>query len=107
MRLGGKLGLQHRSRDSRRALRRDFLEIVEDVLQAAVRGAELKEMAQKANLDPARAEEYLDFATAKRLSSVVDQLGEPKIYRTTGKGKRFLRSFRELKRILRRSRQAA
>jgi predicted transcriptional regulator len=77
--------------------RRGKLEIIADILSVADNGVKKTEMVYKANVNFKRIEEYLSFLVEKGLLEPVN--GK---YRTTAKGKEYLRDYQILKdRLLR------
>jgi len=77
--------------------RRSKLEIIADVLSAARGGANKTAIAHNANLNFNRVENYLSYLVEKGLMEHTD--GE---YKTTEKGREFLRDYQKMKELLKR-----
>ncbi len=75
--------------------RRGKLEIMVDVLSTAREGARKTEIVYKANLNFNRAEKYLPFLKEKGL---MENSGP--VYKTTEKGKEFLRGYQKMTEFL-------
>ncbi len=71
--------------------RRGGLEIIVDILYAAMDGAKKTEIVYKANLNFKRAGNYLSYLEERRL---IENRGDG--YRTTERGKEFLRDYQKM-----------
>ena len=72
--------------------RRGKLEIIIDILSVAMKDAKKTEIVYKANLNFKRAGKYLPYLEEKGL---IENMGSE--YKTTEKGKQFLRDYRKMK----------
>lgn len=72
--------------------RRGKLEIIIDILSVAMKEAKKTEIVYKANLNFKRVGKYLPYLEEKGL---IENMGSE--YKTTGKGKQFLRDYRKMK----------
>ena len=75
--------------------RRGKIEIVIDILSVALGGARKTEIVYKANLNFKRIERYLPFLEERGL---MESSGP--IYKTTEKGKEFLRGYEKMEELL-------
>ena len=75
--------------------RRGKLEIIEDVLFVAKNGVRKTEIVYKTNLNFARIASYLQYLEEKGLLEISGTF-----YKTTSKGKKFLRNYQKLKDVL-------
>ena len=71
--------------------RRGGFEIIVDILTAAMEGAKKTEIVYKANLNFKRAGNYLSYLEERQL---IENMGDE--YRTTEKGKEFLRDYQKM-----------
>ena len=71
--------------------RRGGFEIIVDILNAAMEGAKKTEIVYKANLNFKRAGNYLSYLEERQL---IEYMGDG--YRTTEKGKEFLRDYQKM-----------
>ncbi|PXF51984.1 MAG: transcriptional regulator [Candidatus Methanophagaceae archaeon] len=71
--------------------RRGGFEIIVDILNAAMEGAKKTEIVYKANLNFKRAGNYLSYLEERQL---IENMGDE--YRTTEKGKEFLRDYQKM-----------
>jgi len=71
--------------------RRGGFEIIVDILNAAMEGAKKTEIVYKANLNFKRASNYLSYLEERQL---IENMGDR--YRTTEKGKEFLRDYQKM-----------
>ena len=71
--------------------RRGGFEIIVDILTAAMEGAKKTEIVYKANLNFKRAGNYLSYLEERQL---IENMGDR--YRTTEKGKEFLRDYQKM-----------
>ena len=71
--------------------RRGGFEIIVDILNAAMEGAKKTEIVYKANLNFKRAGNYLSYLEERQL---IENMGDR--YRTTEKGKEFLRDYQKM-----------
>ena len=72
--------------------RRGKLEIIIDILSVATKDAKKTEIVYKANLNFKRVGNYLPYLEEKGL---IENMGSE--YKTTEKGKQFLRDYRKMK----------
>ena len=72
--------------------RRGKLEIIIDILSVAMKDAKKTEIVYKANLNFKRVGKYLPYLEEKGL---IENMGSE--YKTTEKGKQFLRDYRKMK----------
>ena len=72
--------------------RRGKLEIIIDILSVAMKDAKKTEIVYKANLNFKRVGNYLPYLEEKGL---IENMGSE--YKTTEKGKQFLRDYRKMK----------
>ncbi len=72
--------------------RRGKLEIIIDILSVATKDAKKTEIVYKANLNFKRVGKYLPYLEEKGL---IENMGSE--YKTTEKGKQFLRDYRKMK----------
>jgi len=72
--------------------RRGKLEIIVDILSVAMKDAKKTEIVYKANLNFKRVGKYLPYLEEKGL---IENMGSE--YKTTEKGKQFLRDYRKMK----------
>jgi len=72
--------------------RRGKLEIIIDILSVAMKDAKKTEIVYKANLNFKRVGNYLPYLEEKGL---IENIGSE--YKTTEKGKQFLRDYRKMK----------
>lgn len=79
-----------------RKKRRGGLQILVRILVIALRGARKTEIVYRANLNFNLGKKYLDFLLAKGLITRDSPNGTRKIYRTTRKGKMFIKRYREI-----------
>jgi len=87
--------IKERMRESRKERfneRRGRLEIIADILLVAREGAKKTQIVYKANLNFKRVEKYLPYLGEKGF--IENTSGE---YRTTEKGKEFLRDYKKMK----------
>jgi predicted transcriptional regulator len=73
--------------------RRTTVKLMVVILEIALKGAGKTEIVYKANLNFRRVQKYLDFLVGKGLISVSSN--KRKKYRTTEKGKAFIKRYRE------------
>lgn len=73
--------------------RRSTVKLMVDILEIALNGAGKTEIVYKANLNFRRVQKYLDFLVGKGLISVSSN--KRKKYRTTEKGKAFIKRYKE------------
>jgi len=87
-----ELKFSHRSR----------LDIIADVLNEAVEGAKKTRIMYKSNLSYRQLQTYLDFVLNSGLltKSESGSVGNFSLYKTTAKGKAFLRAYRDLNALL-------
>lgn len=78
-----------------RKKRRGNLQILVKILTIALRGAKKTEIVYRANLNFNLGKKYLDFLLAKGLITKDGSYDTKKIYRTTKKGKMFIKRYRE------------
>ncbi|MCD6210352.1 MAG: winged helix-turn-helix domain-containing protein [Methanophagales archaeon] len=71
--------------------RRGGFEIIVDILNVAMEGAKKTEIVYKANLNFKRASNYLSYLEERQL---IENMGDG--YRTTEKGKEFLRDYQKM-----------
>jgi predicted transcriptional regulator len=84
---GLRKGLKERFKE-----RRGKLEIIVDILSAALEGARKTEIVYRANLNFHRAEGYIHYLEAKELIETSNS-----VYATTEKGKDFLNEYKMMK----------
>lgn len=80
--------------------RRDVVNILADMLVVASDGAMKTEIVYKANLNFKLAKRYMDFLLHKGLVLEDNSCGRRKVYRTTDKGKKFLRQYGETVKLI-------
>ena len=73
--------------------RRDSVKLVVDMLVVALEGAKKTEIVYKANLNFKQAQKYLGFLLSKGLMAVESSSGKRKVYRTTERGRTFIRRY--------------
>lgn len=73
--------------------RRDSVKLMVDMLTVALEGTKKTEIVYKANLNFTQAQKYLDFLFSKRLIAVRNSLSKRKVYRTTEKGRTFIKRY--------------
>ena len=71
------------------------MKMLVDILVLGLKGAKKTEIVYKANLNFKIGKKYLDFLLAKGLMTEDSLQGTRKIYRTTEKGKMFIKRFGE------------
>lgn len=77
------------------AVKRDKLEIVQEILQKCIGGASKTNIVYKVNLNFRTVNPYLDLLTTKGLLEASS--GSSKIYRTTEKGINLLRDLEKVR----------
>ena len=75
--------------------RRSAINVLVDMLVVALKGAKKTDIVYKTNLNFKVAKKYLDFLLAKGLITAESLQGRRKVYRTTEKGKLFIKRYRE------------
>lgn len=75
--------------------RRSAINVLVDMLAVTLKGAKKTDIVYKTNLNFKVAKKYLDFLLAKGLITVESLQGVRKVYRTTEKGKLFIKRYRE------------
>jgi len=75
--------------------RRSDIKMLVEILIVGLKGAKKTEIVYKANLNFKIAKKYLDFLLAKGLLTEDSLCGRKKIYRTTEKGKMFIKRYGE------------
>jgi len=80
--------------------RRDVVNILADMLVVASDGAMKTEIVYKANLNFKLAKRYMDFLLHKGLVCEDNSQGRRKVFRTTDKGKKFLRQYGETVKLI-------
>ena len=78
--------------------RRDKVEIMADILNACIHGANKTAIVHKANLNFKIVDTYLELLLQKDLISV--EHNGVTSYKTTKNGKKFLKSFANIERVL-------
>src|SRR5271169_6386345 len=80
---------------------RGWLEIIDLVLSVCDQGTLKTHVMYKCNLNSKQVQQYLDFVVSRGLIEVLQDPEDVKttIYRTTERGKRFMRSYNELAEI--------
>ena len=73
--------------------RRDGVRLMVDMLVVALEGTKKTEIVYKANLNFRQAQKYLDFLLSKGLIAVRGSSGERKVYRTTERGRTFIKRY--------------
>jgi predicted transcriptional regulator len=79
--------------------RRSDASIIAEILNAASPGAKKTEIVYRVNLNFKQVRKYLDFLDGKGLISI-DASNGKKIYRSTEKGKAFVKRYKETVRLL-------
>jgi len=75
--------------------RRSDVKIMVEMLNITLNGARKTEIVYKANLNFRQVQKYLDFLIGKGLMELNVSRGKKKSYRTTEKGKAFIKRYRE------------
>jgi predicted transcriptional regulator len=75
-------------------MRRGTIEIMGRILEVSVPGANKTQVAFRANLNFVRARRYIKFLENKGLLIKLD--GNPGIYKTTDRGKKYLQNYKKL-----------
>jgi predicted transcriptional regulator len=80
---------------------RGWLEIIDLVLTVCDQGTLKTHVMYKCNLNSKQVQQYLDFVTSRGLIEVIQDPVDPKrtFYKTTDKGRKFMRSYNELAEI--------
>jgi len=81
--------------DKKSIWRRGAIRILADMLVVACRGAKKTDIVYKTNLNFKVAKRYLDFLLLKGLITADNFHSGRKVYRTTEKGKLFIKRYRE------------
>lgn len=71
--------------------RRDRLDIFIVILNEALNGAKITNLVYRLNLNSKRFKEYSSYLIEKRFLEVLEASNGSKIYKTTDKGREFLR----------------
>lgn len=75
--------------------RRSAINVLVDILAVALKGAKKTDIVYKTNLNFKVAKRYLNFLLAKGLITAGSFQSRRKVYRTTEKGKMFIKRYRE------------
>jgi len=75
------------------SIKRSTIKLLVDILKIALKGAGKTEIVYKANLNFKQVQKYLDFLVGKGMLSISSN--KRKKYRTTEKGKVFIKRYRE------------
>jgi predicted transcriptional regulator len=74
--------------------RRGRIELLNLILEEATQGANKTRITYRVNLNFVRASKYIKFLENKGLLAMVN--GNPGIYKTTDRGKKYLESYKDL-----------
>lgn len=80
--------------------RRSRLEISAEILAIALNGVSQRRIISKANVNSGRFREYLSILIKNELIAIDNSSNGGVMYRTTNKGRRFLKSINDAKRIV-------
>lgn len=80
--------------------RRDCVKVMVDMLTVALDGTKKTEIVYKANLNFKQAEKYLELLLTKGLMVVEGSSGKRKAYRTTDRGRSFIKRYEETVELL-------
>lgn len=75
--------------------RRDSVKVIVDMLTVALGGTTKTEIVYKANLNFKQARKYLEFLLTKGLMVVEGSSVKRKVYRTTDKGRSFIKRYKK------------
>ncbi len=80
--------------------RRNDVKIMVEILNIVLTGARKTEIVYRANLNFRQVQKYLDFLTGKGLIFTDISYNGKKIYRSTERGKTFVRRYNETAKLL-------
>lgn len=72
-------------------MRRNQVNIIMEILRLCLKGEKITHIIYKSNLNFKRFQAYLQYLVGKELLEIVEVPSGPKIYRTTDKGRLFLK----------------
>lgn len=75
--------------------RRNRVSIIVDILKLCLNGEKATHIIYRSNLNFKRFQAYVEYLLSKELLEVIERLNGSKIYRTTDKGKLFLKLVEE------------
>ena len=78
--------------------KRSRYEIMVEILEAAVGGANVTKIVYRANINFKMAQDYLSYLMKCEFIEISSRNGK-KLYKTTNKGKTFIKKYRELKNL--------